>query len=639
MTRRSMAGFSVCWTLCIATVALPSTSRADRVTNARTLSDQVYAGTIELAIDARDVERAIISGVLTVPVTKAGPMTLRFPRWVPGHNAPSGPISRIAGLQLRANDAPIAWRRDPIDMNALHLVVPAGTTRLQLSFQYLSPTDPAMGRIEISSDMLNLQWTAIAPYPAGYASRNMTYEASVRLPEGWQFATALERSATQEGAVRFKPVSYEVLVDSPIVAGRYHKRVLLDESKRSPVALNLFADQPQQLEFEAAQIEPHRELVRQSDKLFRSRHFDHYDFLVGLTARIGGLGAEHHRSSENFVVPGYFTDWANTAPSRELLPHELVHSWNGKFRRGADLLTPTLDAPMQNSLLWVYEGLTQYLGAVLAVRAGLHTKQQGLDNLARSAALMQNRAGRQWRPLADTVNQSIFLERRQVWPDWQRSNDYYFEGQLIWLDIDVRVRELTGGKKSLDDFVQVFFSMHDGSYQPVPYELSEVVRELNAVAPYDWVGYLRERVEQPTPQAPLDGLTRGGYRLVYSDNATQYFRSFETRANVTDLSYSIGLVANDAGVLTDVMWEGASFRASLTIGAQILAVDGVAYSKEALTRAVRECKGRAQPLKLTVKRVDVVREASLDCSMGLRYPRLERDDAIPARLDAILAPR
>ncbi len=603
------------------------------------LSDAVYPGVIGLDIDARDVDRAIVGGTLTLPVTRDGPTTIYFPRWVPGHHAPSGPISRIAGLKLQADGTEIAWRRDPVDMNALHFSIPAGAREIQLSFQYLSPTDPGMGRVEITADMADLQWTSLAPYPAGYASHNMTYRTSVRLPQGWQFATALQRDEQRGDTAHFKPVDYETLVDSPIVAGHYYERVMLDDTREVPVALHLFADQPHLLRFEASQIESHRALITQTYRLFRSRHFDRYDFLVGLTAKVGSLGAEHLRSSENFTVPTYFTDWANTAPSRELLPHELVHSWNGKYRRGADLLTPTLDRPMRNSLLWVYEGLTRYLGAVLSARAGLHTRQQSLDNFAVSAARMQNRAGRRWRPLADTVNHSIFLDEHPIWPGWQRGSDYYLEGQLIWLDVDTRLRELTGDRKSLDDFVQVFFSGPEGSYRPSPYELADVVDALNGIAPYRWAEYFRDHVEQLAPEAPLDGLTRGGYRLVYTDIATDFFRNLESQAKATDLGYSIGLIVTEAGIVTDVLWDTPAFQAALTIGTQIVAVDGVVYSNDVLTRAVRDCKGRSEPLRLTVRRGDAVREARLECSMGLRYPRLESVAKTPARLDAILAPR
>lgn len=603
------------------------------------LRDADYPGVIGLSIDARDVARAILRGTMTLPVARPGPMTIYFPRWVPGHHAPSGPIARIAGLAVRAKGAEIGWKRDPVMMHAIHVDVPQGADTIEVAFQYLSPTDPKMGRMEVSPEMIDLQWTSLAPYPAGYASRRMTVQASVQLPQGWQFATALATDSVTDGVIRFKPVDYETFVDSPILAGRYSVRHSLDESPDAPVTLAVFADRPELLAASPAQIEAHRRLVDQSLKLFASRHYDRYDFLVGLTAKIGGLGAEHSRSSENFTVPDYFTDWAGTAPSRELLPHEFVHSWNGKFRRGADLLTPTLDTPMQNSLLWVYEGLTRYLGAVLAVRSGLHSVQDGLDNFALTAATMQNRAGRQWRPLLDTTNHSIYAEGAQPWPNWQRGSDYYLEGQLIWLDVDTRIRALSGGKRSLDDFVRAFFSIEDGSYRPVPYVFDDVVTALNVIAPWDWASFFRDRVEKVAPDAPLDGLARGGYRLIYTDTPTGFFRSGEAQRGVTDLSWSIGLTADRGGIVTDVVWDGPAFAAELTIGTQIVAVDGRVYDGARIGKAVAACKGRSEPLTLTVRRDDAVRDVRIACAMGLRYPRLERDPATPARLDAILAPR
>lgn len=628
--------------LCMALAFAPGVALAQANTPPTALPavrDAAYPSTIRLSIDARDVARAILRGTMTLPVKTAGPMVIYFPRWVPGHHAPSGPISRIAGLTVRANGGDVAWKRDPVMMHAIHIVVPAGVETIEVGFQYLSATDPKMGRIEISPDMMDLQWTSLAPYPAGYRSDRMTVQASVQLPENWHFATALEQDGPDKSIIRFKPVSYETLVDSPILAGRYFRREILDHSADAPVGISIFADKPELLAAQPEQIEAHRALIDQSYKLFRSKHFDRYEFLVGLTGKIGSLGAEHHRSSENFTVPNYFTEWDITAPSRELLPHEFVHSWNGKFRRGADLLTPTLDTPMQNSLLWVYEGLTRYLGAVLAVRSGLNSKQQGLDNFALNAATMAYRAGRQWRPLLDTTNHSIYAEGSQPWPSWQRGADYYLEGQLIWLDVDTRIRAVSGGKKSLDDFVRTFFGVNDRSYVPVAYEAADVFKALNDVQPYDWEAFFRDRVERVAPGAPLDGITRGGYRLVYTDTPTGFFRGMEMQRNVTDQTYSIGLVADAAGTLVDVLWDGPAFRAELTIGTQIVAVNGGAYSADLLKAMVQACKGSATPLQLTVRRSDVVRTVALPCGTGLRYPRLERNPAEPARLDAILSPR
>lgn len=620
-------------------IALPAMAQVAASPPATSNAPVVLPGVMRLSIDASDVNRAIFSGKLILPVKQAGPMVLLFPRWVPGHHAPSGPIARIAGIQIRANGQDIAWVRDPVRMHALHLAAPQGATSIEVDFQYLSPTDPQMGRVEMTPDMIDLQWTSMAPYPEGYASRDMMVAATVKLPAGWKYATALDAASAQDGTIIFEPVDYETLVDSPIVAGRYHRREDLGTLAAAPMMLDIFADAPGLLAASPEQIAVHRTMVDQAAKLFGSRHFDRYTFLTGLSSQIGGLGAEHHKSSENFIASDFFTDWATNAPAREIMAHELVHSWNGKFRRGADLLTPTLDTPMRNSLLWVYEGMTRYYGAVLSARSGLHTLDDAHGNFAATAALMENRAGRQWRPLLDTTNHSIYAEGAQPWPNWQRGSDYYLEGQLLWLDVDTRMRQLSGGKKSLDDFARVFFGVSDREHRPVPYVFDDIIAGLNAQVPFDWGGYLHDQVEKVQDRAPLDGLARGGYRLVYTDTPTSFFRALEKqRGGVADLSYSIGLVADREGKIADVLWDSPAFAAELTIGSRIMAVNGQTFDLETLRRRVGACKGSTTPLSLTVQRGPTVREVAVPCSMGLRYPKLERDPAVPARLDAILAP-
>lgn len=621
-----------------ATTAIPAMAQV-ATPPAQIKVGKALPGVMQLTIDASDVDRAIYSGTLVLPVTKAGPMVLLFPRWVPGHHAPSGPIARIAGIHVRADGKDIAWTRDALRMQALHVTVPEGASSIRLDFQYLSPTDPRQGRVDMTSDMIDLQWTSMAPYPEGYSSRDMMVAATVKIPDGWNYATALETAGRQGGTIEFKPVDYETLVDSPIIAGRYHRRENLGTLNAAPVTLEIFADAPELLSATPQQIAAHRVMVDQTAKLFRSRHFDRYSFLTGLSSQIGGLGAEHHRSSENFIAANFFTNWAANAPTREIMAHELVHSWNGKFRRGADLLTPTLDTPMRNSLLWVYEGMTRYYGAVLSARSGLHSLDEAHGNFAATAAMMANRAGRQWRPLLDTTNHSIYAEGAQPWPNWQRGSDYYLEGQLIWLDVDTRMRELSGGKKSLDDFARAFFGVKDGERWPEPYVFADIVAGLNAQVPYDWGRYLHDQVEKVQVQAPLDGIVRGGYRLVYTDTPTDFFRGLETqRGGVADLGYSIGLVVDGEGKIADVLWDSPAFAAKLTIGSRIVAVNGQSFGLDKLRQAVATCKGNSTPMSLTVQRGPKVREAQLDCSMGLRYPRLERDPSVPARLDAILAP-
>ncbi len=393
------------------------------------------------------------------------------------------------------------------------------------------------------------------------------------------------------------------------------------------------------LEATPEQIARHRTLVEQAYKLYGSRHYDHYDFLLALTDRMGGIGVEHHRSSENGTIPNYFTDWATTPSVRDLLPHEYTHSWNGKFRRPADLWTANYNTPMRGSLLWVYEGQTQYWGYVLAGRSGLLSRQEALDALAATAALYQNRVGREWRPLEDTTNDPIVAARRPgPWVSWQRSEDYYSEGQLIWLDVDTLIRERSDGKRSLDDFAKAFFGVQDGSWTPAPYTFDDVVAALNKVEPYDWARFLHERVDEVAVKPPLDGLTRGGWTLVYTDKPTDYFKSAEARRRSVDLTYSIGVTLSREGDMTAVQWDGPAFKAGLTVGGRILAVNGIAYDAERLKQAITGAKSGA-PLSLIVKTGDHFRTVQVDWKGGLRYPRLERIAGTADRLGAIYTAR
>ncbi len=511
---------------------------------------------------------------------------------------------------------------------------------MELEFQFLSPTSTDQGRVVMTPDMLNLQWNAMALYPAGHFTRQITIEPSVRLPTGWSFGTALETAGVAGGVTSFKPVSFETLVDSPMFAGRHYKRIELDTSGRSRVSLNIVADAAENLEATPAQIEAHKALVRQADKLYGARHYDHYDFLLALTDRMGGIGLEHHRSSENGVSPSYFTGWDSSAPERDLLPHEYTHSWNGKFRRPADLWTPTFSTPMRNSLLWVYEGQTQYWGYVLSARAGLISKQQALDAIALTAAQYDARIGRTWRAMGDTVNDPIIAARRPIpWNSWQRSEDYYSEGQLIWLDVDTLIREKTGGRRSLDDFARAFFGVDDGDWGVRPYDFEEVVATLNGVAPHDWSSFLKTRLEGHGPGAPLDGLARGGYRLTYAETPTDYARDEDADRKIVDLTYSIGLVLNREGDVRNVLWEGPAFKAGLVIGARLIAVNGVAYDADQLKSAITAAKGGGAPVELIIKVADRYRTVALDYHGGLRYPRLEPIPGAQLRLDAILASR
>ena len=597
--------------------------------------DTPYPGTIKVTVDATDITRHIFRVTEKIPV-RGGNMTLLYPQWLPGHHSPVGRVDAMAGLKIQANGQAVEWTRDPVNVYAFHVPVPANATTLDVSFQFLSGGDAGESRRVMTPEMLNLQWVSNVIYPAGYYVRQIPVEASVILPTGWEFATALETASSNGATTTFKTTPLETLMDSPMFAGKNVKKVDLGNIGGAPVRLNVFADRPEQLEAKPEHIEAHKNLVTQFERLFASHHFDHYDILLAVTDRLGGIGLEHHRSSENGVGVGYFTEWDKTAGFRDLLPHEMTHSWNGKFRRPADLWTPNYNVAMRNSLLWVYEGQTQYWGYVLAARSGLLSKQQAIDVFAMTAATYDNQAGREWKTLADTTNDPITSMRRaQPWRSWQRSEDYYSEGMLVWLDADTLIRQMSGGKKSLDDFAKAFFGIRDGSYVPATYEFKDVVNTLNAVQPYDWAKFLRTRLDTHL-NAPLDGIKRGGYSLVYKDTPSAFDKDAQAQRKSTDLAYSLGMSIGREGRIGGVRWNGPAHNAGLTPGTQLIAVNGTAYDGDKLKDAIKAGQKSNAPLELLVKNGENYTTVKLDYRDGLKYPQLERDEKVPALLDQIL---
>ncbi|HZX28602.1 MAG TPA: peptidase M61 [Telluria sp.] len=600
-------------------------------------ADRPYPGTIVLNVDATDVGQAIFRVRATIPAAP-GPMTLLYPEWVPGNHGPSGPLMQFAGLRLSANGKPVTWKRDPVNVHAFHVEVPAGATALEAQYEYLSPVDQSQGRITMTGDILGVQWLSMALYPAGYATRGIPVQANLTLPAGWQYGTALETERRDGDLVRFKPTDLETLVDSPLFAGRYFKRYDLDPGARVPVMLNVVADNPESLEAKPEQLAPHRALVQQAAKLFQSHHYKHYDFLFALSEDFGGIGREHHQSSENGVKPGYFTEWAKNEPVRDLLPHEYTHSWNGKFRRPADQNVPNFNVPLQNSLLWVYEGQTQFWGEVLGARSGLVSAQGTRDSLALTAAHYASIRGRSWRTVQDTVNDPIVAMRRPLgWSSWQRSEDYYSEGELIWLDVDTKIRELSGDKRSLDDFARVFFGVDNGSIGPAYYTFDDVVKALRGVQDYDWAAFLRARLDNNGP-APLDGLARAGWKLVFKDTPTDLIKAGEERNKFTDFTYSLGFSVKSDGGIVGVQWDGLGFNAGLSGATTLVAVNNKAYKPDVLKAAIKAAQNGKEPIELLVRKGNVFRVVKLDYHAGLRYPHLERIPNTPDRLATILAP-
>jgi predicted metalloprotease with PDZ domain len=604
--------------------------------------DRPYPGQLQILVDATDTERGIVH--VHEHLTGAA-TTLLYPKWLPGHHDPSGTVDRLAGIKITADGRPVAWTRDSADVFTFHVRAAPPPKSLDIDFDYLSPTSGRIGGKEISRDVMMIEWDELVLYPAGYFARQIPVDASLILPDHWQFATALETATTAGTRTTFKRLDLETFVDSPVYAGRYSARLDLDPGSSEPVHLNLFADRPELLAVTPERLAAHRALVQQAYKLFGSHHYAHYDFLYSLSDEIHDNGLEHLQSSEDGSDPTAFTEWDKNAADRDLLAHEFTHSWNGKFRRPADLWTPNYNVPMRDSLLWVYEGQTEYWGDVLAARSALRTRQQALDALALTAAYYEYQPGRQWRSLEDTTNDPIINPRRpaQPWRNWQRFEDYYDEGALIWLDADTLIRERSGGKRSLDDFALKFFGINNGSRVSVTYTFEDVVKALEAVQPYDWAAFLHERLDSVDKPVPLDGLHRGGYKLIYTDQPTDYQKDADAAGNRVDLLFSLGVVIDDKdkkGTILQVLWNGPAFNAKLTEGALILAVNGYSYSPDLLQDAIRAAHaGNSSPIELIVKSGDLYRVARIDYHDGLRYPRLERDGSSPALLDEILSAR
>lgn len=639
-TRRTLARLVVAVSIALTTAAVYA--QEPRKAQVPPPQDTPYPGTIALHVDASDTSQGIFRVHESIPV-KAGALTLLYPQWIPGDHSPTGPIAMLAGLKLSANGKPLMWKRDEYNVYAFHLDVPAGVSTVDATFQYMSGRTDSEG-FEITDRMMDMEWSKVALYPAGYFSRGITFSPSVTLAHGWQLGTALETTAQSGDTTTFKPVTFNNLVDSPIYAGQYFKRVDLNPEGAAPVHLDIVADAPKYLEMTPEQLNVHRALVTQAVKLFGSHHYDHYDFLFSLSDVLAGNGTEHHQSSEDGMDADYFTAWKDAAPGRDLLAHEYVHSWNGKFRRPADLWTPNFNVPMGDSLLWVYEGQTQYWGFVLTARAGLWTPQEFRDALAMTAANYdRNRAGFQWRTLEDTTNDATAARRSSLpYRSWQMSEEYYSGGQMMWLEVDAKLRALTHDQKSLDDFASAFFGVDNGSYVTRTYTFDDVVAALNGVAGYDWASFLHARVQTFNP--PLEnGIAATGWKLVYTDQESGYEKQYNSRTepsrHLYNFAWSIGLTMNDKGQVNDVRWDGPAFKAGVSSGAALVAVNGQTYSSDVLKSAIAAARDSKTPIQLLLRYQGGYRTVPVDYHGGLQYPHLVRIEGTPDYLSQIIAAR
>ncbi|PYS80983.1 MAG: peptidase M61 [Acidobacteria bacterium] len=594
---------------------------------------------VRLAVDATDAPRKLFRATEVIPA-QPGPLTLYYPEWIPGEHGPTGPIINLSGLKFTAGGKTLQWRRDPVDMYAFHMDVPPGATAVEADIEFLAPTF-AGGFSAGSSTTAHLAivtWNWVLLYPSVTHTDDITFDASLRLPPGWKFGTALRVEKESKGEITFAPVSLTNLVDSPVLAGEYFRAIPLKTGER-PVEIDLAADSPAALGATPKFINSMRNLVREAESLAGAEHYEHYNFLFTLSDRVAHFGLEHHQSNDSRVGERSLIDEQLGRLALSVLPHEYFHSWNGKFRRPAGLATSDYQKPMQGELLWVYEGLTEYYGDVMTARSGLWTPDEYHDHLAQVAAGLDHRPGRLWRPLIDTtVAAQLLYNAPGEWDAERRDVDFYDEGELIWLDADTLIRQLTNGQRSLDDFVKRFHGAPSTSPMVKPYTFDDVVNTLNEVAPNDWRTFLNQRLWSNDFHAPLAGLERGGWRLAYDNVRSERIQDMEDARDRVEMGYSLGLRLDTKGLIADVIPGMPAFAARLGPGMTVVAVDGKAYSPGVLRDAVAASKTSKAPINLLVNNEGALQNYSLDYHGGEQYAHLLRDNSKPDLLDQIIAP-
>jgi predicted metalloprotease with PDZ domain len=592
-----------------------------------------YAQTIQqparLAVDLRDAPSHIFHAKLELPV-KPGPLTLFYPKWIPGEHSPTGPIVDFIGLKLSAGGKEIPWRRDDVDMYAFHVDVPAGAEILEATYDYLSPAEPTGSRERPSSTakLAVLNWYMVMLYPQGLKTDDLVYITSLRLPAGWKYGTALPVAKETADEIEFAPAPLTTVVDSPVIAGAYLRHIDLSPGQKPPHAVHVAADGPGALEASPVEVQHMRQLVAETGALFGARHYRRYDFLLTLNDRMPQDGVEHHESSDNRTAEAFFLD-PELFGSSDLLAHEFTHSWNGKYRRPVGLATPDYQAPMKGDLLWVYEGLTQYYGVMLSARSGITPLKLLNEYLANTAAYLNDRPGRTWRDLEDTaVSAQILYSVGPAGSSWRRGVDYYDEGTLIWLEADTIIRRESGGKKSLDDFCRKFHGGEDTPPKVVPYTFEDVVNTTNSVASYDWRTFFTERLKSHGPGAPLGGLENSGWKLVFTDVMNEAEHITEATEQEVNVQFSLGFYVHASGGedgerILDVIPGSPAAKAGIVPGMRLVAVNGRKWSPDLLREAIRQAKNSKDPIELLAQNGDFFKTYRVDYHGGERYPHLE----------------
>lgn len=601
------------------------------------------APTLTIAVDASQAPRKIFHAHLTVP-TLPGTLTLYYPKWIPGEHGPTGPIQGLTGLHFRANGNELHWRRDLLDGWTFHVEVPAGVTTVEATLDYVAPSGGEgegiyTGGASATDRMAVISWNTLLLYPEGWTSDELTYEASLRLPEGWKFGTSLAVASNVGAQIKFAPVSLTMLVDGPVIAGQYLRVVPL--AKNPPTEMDIAADSPAALEAPAEVFDHYKQLVEQAQKLFGAHHYRDYHFLYSLSDHIEHFGLEHHESDDSRVAERGLINDTDRKLVAGLLPHEYVHSWNGKYRRPADLTAPDYEKPVATDLLWVYEGLTSYLGDVLSGRSGLRTADEFRDSLAIMAASLDHVPGRSWRNLQDTADGVAAMQGAALqWQSWRRGLDYYDEDVLNWLGVDVIIRQQTNGQRSIDDFCKLFHGGQSTGPTVNSYTFDDVVNALNQVAAYNWRGFWTERLTNHGPGAPLAGLQASGWRLVYDENPSELWKADEAdRKGIGAGAFSIGLWLRENGNVRDTIEGMPAAKAGLGPGMKLIAVNGRAFSGDVLRDALKASKASKEPLELLVENAGYYKTCKLDYHGGEKYPHLLRDESKPDVLSDIIRPR
>jgi predicted metalloprotease with PDZ domain len=587
--------------------------------------------TISLTVDATQTPQKILHAKLVIPV-KPGPLTLYYPKWIPGEHGPDGPIAGLTGLKFEADGKTIPWKRDLLDVFTFHVDVPAGVTHLEAKYDFIEPDGGSA-----TDKLMILEWNEVVLYPAGAPSRQLMYEAKLVMPEGWKFGTPLPVASQSGNQVSFKPISLDLLVDSPVVTGEYYRAIdLTPPGEPIHHEIDMVADSEAALNMSPELQKEMTNLVAESGKLFGARHYRDYHFLFALSDHVAHFGLEHHESNDSRLPERTLLSPGAGMALGGLLAHEFVHSWNGKFRRPADLTTPEFETPMETDLLWGYEGLTDYLGPMLAARSGLWTPEQYHEYLASIAAMLgPGRPGRTWRPLLDTAVGEPGLGFARGWVNWRRGTDYYDEGDLLWLEVATIIHRESHGEKSIDDFCHAFHGGPNNGPEVKTYTFDQLVSTLNSIAPYDWAAFFHERLDSTSPDAPVGGIENGGWKVVFNGEP---MKLQGRRGNPGDV-YSIGLQVGSDGTVSDSIVGSPAYEAGISSGMKVIGVNDRIYTPDSLEDAIKASKDSSQPIKLLVVVDDYIRSCTINYHGGDRYPHLVRDDAKPDYLDELIKPR